>query len=259
MLDAGASVEIEVFFDLTFLFTLGGFVDGEFDVAVAVADDFTHEGGIFCGDILVVEGDEEVEAHDVLIELDPFVHHAEFDVADAVIDVFQADGFSFEFAGAWDEARHEDPVVIFSFDKGVDGVPVGEDGSGADDAVFIFEGLERVSRACAALEGGGVGLFSIVDPKGEYFYAIAVEVDVSGDVMIGAERGAEDKTNFILLEDIGGAVADTGLGSGVGDQFKSEGRLIKVSGLFGVAHIELDVIGAIDGKGILRGVCFGFG
>lgn len=31
MLDAGAVVEVDVFFDLGLFFTLGGFVDGHFD------------------------------------------------------------------------------------------------------------------------------------------------------------------------------------------------------------------------------------
>lgn len=47
MLDAGAVVEVDVFFDLGFLLAFGGFVDGHFDDFVGGGHDYALEGGEF--------------------------------------------------------------------------------------------------------------------------------------------------------------------------------------------------------------------
>ena len=64
----------------------------ELDAAGAVLHDLRHERGILGADVLVVEVDELVEAEHVLVELDPLVHLAFFDVADDVVDGGEADG-----------------------------------------------------------------------------------------------------------------------------------------------------------------------
>lgn len=93
MLDAwGVAVPVEVFLDLALASAGRGFVDGDFDEALAGAHDFGHEGGVFGGDVLVVEVLEHFEFHDVFIELHPVVHFAEFDVANEVVGVLEAAG-----------------------------------------------------------------------------------------------------------------------------------------------------------------------
>lgn len=93
VLDAwGVAVPVEVFLDLALAFAGCGFVDGDFDEALAAAHDFGHESGVFGRDVLVVEVFEHLEFHNVFIELHPVVHFAEFDVADEVVGVFQAAG-----------------------------------------------------------------------------------------------------------------------------------------------------------------------
>ena len=72
--------------------------------------------------------------------------------------------------------------------------------------------------------------------------------DVLGDLGVGAERGGEDEADFALLEDVGGAVAKAGLGAGVGDELHAEGGAVEVGGLAGVADVELDVVGAVEGE-----------
>ena len=44
-----------IFDGLRLFLAFGRFVDGEFDLAVAVLHHFEHEGGIFGGDVFVVE------------------------------------------------------------------------------------------------------------------------------------------------------------------------------------------------------------
>src|SRR5690606_4925285 len=56
-------IEIEVFLHLGFFLALGGFIDGEFDPAVAIAHDLAHQGGVFGGNVVVVKGEDVLEAH----------------------------------------------------------------------------------------------------------------------------------------------------------------------------------------------------
>ncbi len=62
MLDAGAVVEIDVFFDLRCLFAGGGLVDGHLDDFVGRGHDDGAEGGEFRAHVVVVDGPEAVEA-----------------------------------------------------------------------------------------------------------------------------------------------------------------------------------------------------
>ena len=80
--------------------------------------------------------------------------------------------------------------------------------------------------------------------------AVAVLVDVAGDVGVGAEGGGEDEADLALLEDVAGAVALPGFGAGVGDKRHAEGGAIEVGGLAGVAYVEFDVVGAFEGEEI---------
>jgi hypothetical protein len=72
--------------------------------------------------------------------------------------------------------------------------------------------------------------------------------DVAGDVGVGTQGGGEDEANLALLQDVGGAVAAAGFGAGVGDQLHAEGGAVEVGGLAGVADVELDVVGAVEGE-----------
>ena len=86
----GLIMPVEVFLDLALSDAVSGFVDRHLDQLIARGHDLRHQGRVFGGDVVVVEVLEEGEAHDVLVPLDPFVHAAFFDVADAVIEVHQS-------------------------------------------------------------------------------------------------------------------------------------------------------------------------
>ena len=109
-----------------------------------------------------------------------------------------------------------------------------------------FGGL--LDAAGAAAGGLEPGLAGVVDPEGYGVDAVAVLVDVAGDVGVGAEGGGEDEADFALLKDVAGAVALAGLGAGVGDEGHAEGGAVEVGGLAGVADVELDVVGALEGE-----------
>jgi len=257
VLDAGTLVEVEVLLDLGLAAAFGGLVDGELDVAVAVGHDLRHEGGVFGGDVVVVEVLVEAEAHDVGVEVDPLVHGVPADVADDVVDVEEADGTGDVVVRDGLVAGEEGSGVVGAVDEGVDGFAVGGDAGGGDAAVGVGEVGGVLDAAGAA--GGGLdpGLAGVVDPESDGVDAVAVGVDVAGDFAVGTEGSGEDEADFSLLEDVAGAVALAGLGAGVGDEGHAEGRTVEVGGLAGVADVELDVVGALEGEEV--SVCSGFG
>ena len=218
---------------------------GNFDVAVAVGHHLGHEGGVFGGDVVVVEVLVEAEAHDVGVEVDPLVHGVPAYVADHVVDVEEADGAGDVVVGDGAVAGEEGAVVVGAVDEGVDGVAVGGDAGGGDAAVGVGELGGLLDAAGAAAGGLEPGLAGVVDPEGYGADAVAVVVDVAGDLGVGAEGGGEDEADLALLEDVAGAVAMAGLGACVGDQRHAEGGAVEVGGLAGVADVELDVVGAL--------------
>ena len=145
-------------------------------------------------------------------------------------------------------AGEEGAGVVGAVDEGVDGVAVGGDAGGGDAAVGVGEFFGLLDAAGAAAGGFEPGLAGVVDPEGDGVDAVAVLVDVAGDVGVGAEGGGEDEADFALLEDVAGAVALAGLGAGVGDERHAKGGSVEVGGLAGVADVELDVVGAFEGE-----------
>ena len=86
VLSAGALVELEVLVDLGLAKALRRLVDRELDAAVPGGDDLRHQRGILGRDRLVGEVDHLHHPEDPLVEVDPFLHVAELDVADDVVD-----------------------------------------------------------------------------------------------------------------------------------------------------------------------------
>src|SRR5204863_466964 len=80
-----------VLVDLRLLLTLRRLVDGELDATISIRHHLRHQRRVLGRDRLVVERDDLREPEYVSIELDPLVHRAKLDVADAVVDVFEPD------------------------------------------------------------------------------------------------------------------------------------------------------------------------
>ena len=90
VLHAWATVEFQVLLDLRLSSSWRGFVDGELNTPTAILHDLRHERGIFCADGSIIEVDELCKAEHTLIESDPLVHFAQFDIAHNVVDGGQA-------------------------------------------------------------------------------------------------------------------------------------------------------------------------
>ena len=75
---------------------------------------------------------------------------------------------------------------------------------------------------------------------------------VVGDLAVRALRRREHEADLVLHEQVADAIAHARLGAAIRDELKAERALIEVRGLLGVADVELDVVGAVDRKGVVR-------
>ena len=184
VLHAGGEVVIEILLDLALLLAFGGFVDGELDAAVAVRHDLGHQRRVLGGDILVVEVQQLAEAHHLVIELDPVIHLAERHVADDVVDGGQAGGLRFlVLDGAI--GGGEDALIVVAVHEDVQGLAVGVNGRGAEDAEIILLFARRPGGFAAARGGLLPGLLHVVHFEGDDLDAVAVHHVMRGDVAAG--------------------------------------------------------------------------
>ena len=149
------------------------------------------------------------------------------------------------------EAGQEGAAIVAPLDESVDGVAVGGDGRDAHFAVLVAQGLRLAHAARAAAGGLAPGRFGIVHPQRDIAHAVAVQADVLGDGMIGRERRGEHQADLVLHQHVGSAVARAGLRAAIGRQAEAERGAVEVRGLARVAHVELDVIGAVERQEIL--------
>jgi hypothetical protein len=77
-----------------------------------------------------------------------------------------------------------------------------------------------------------------------------VLVHVGGGGVLGPDGGGQHQPDLVLLKQVAGRVPDPGFRAAVADQLKAEGAAVEVTGLLGVADVELDVVGAVDGEGV---------
>ena len=82
--------------------------------------------------------------------------------------------------------------------------------------------------------------------------AVAVAVDVLGDLPIGGEWRGEHQRDVVAPHDVRGAVADAGLQSRVGDGREAPERAVVGDRLASVADPELDVVDALERQEVLR-------
>ncbi len=211
VLHAGSVVEVQVLLDLRASFRLRRLVDRELDPPRAVADHLGHEGRVVGADVLVVEADDLLEAHHVLVELHPLVHLAFLDVADDVIDGNQAGSAEGALAVALGIDRlvagGEHALVVVAVDEGVRGVAVGLDGGVVVDAVLVLDALRRRDGDGAALAGLAPGEVDVVDLERDVLHAIAVQQQPAVVRVAGRQRRDDVEGDVALAEDVAGLLA----------------------------------------------------
>ena len=252
MLDAGALVEVDVLLDLGLLAAFSGLVDRELDAPVSIAHHLGHQGGIVGGNVLVVEGDQLGEAHDLGVELAPGVHLAPADVADHVVDVFEADGRCRALGVPCLVARQEHAVVGLSLHEDVDGVSIGLDAAEDHLAIAILAGV-RLECAHGAAGGGLLpALLRVVHPQGHGLHAVAVPIEVVVERTVRHERRGQDERDLVLAQHVADAVVATGFQPLVGERLIAPGVHVVVRALLGVADNQFDVVGAEEGQEVVR-------
>src|SRR5436305_11419897 len=140
VLDAGAAVEVEVLLDLALALALRRLVDRELELPRPVRHHLRHQRRILGLDLVVPEVDDVRHPEHTLIELDPVVHPAELDIADAMVDRDQADARArVPVARDGDVAGHVRALVAGPVDERVDRLAVGGDRRQLDRAVRILD------------------------------------------------------------------------------------------------------------------------
>jgi len=94
------------------------------------------------------------------------------------------------------------------------------------------------------------GLAGVIDPERDGPNAVAVQVDVRGNLGVRTQGRSKHKAHLALLKDVAGAVTATGFGARIGDQRHAEGGAIEVGCLAGIADIKLDMVGPLKRKEI---------
>jgi hypothetical protein len=258
VLNAGrVVVPVEVLLDLGLPAALSGLVEGHLDDAEAAGHDLGHEGRVLGRNVLVVEVLEQLEAHHVLVPLDPVVHLAQLDVADAVIDELQPAGVRAvvlvederPHRGVAGQKRPAGPealqvVLTAAGHEAVDGAAVGLDaGHDHDPVTGLVAQLDRLVGRLAAVgdrrlvRGDRVG-----NGEGQVLDAVAVSLHLAlGGVILVQARGQEHP-DVALGQQVGGFTAGAGGQVGVLDDIEPEAVGVEVGRLPGVADVEPNVI-----------------
>ena len=198
--------------------------------------------------------DELAEPEHVAVVGDELVHLAEPDVADAVVDLEEAQ----PFGGAGRlldlaEARREDAVVVAPIDERVDDLAVRVDRAPSERAVLVGSGFRVFEvRPRASRRGLAPGASDVVDGEGDVVHAVAVAADVVGDLAIRRERGREDERDVVAPHHVAGAVPDPGLQAGERDRGEAPQRAVVRRRLAGIADPELHVVDALERQEVLR-------
>ena len=161
---------------------MAGSLIGNLTLSVPSATTFDISARVLGRDVVAHELLHVREAHDLVVEADPLVHPAEFDVADAVVD-----GLEGAVGGRLDDrvgggvAGQVRAVVAGALDERVAGLAVGGDRGEDDRAVLVLDLVRLGERAGAVLDGVGVGGARVRDLDGEVDDAVAVLGHVLGE------------------------------------------------------------------------------
>ncbi len=141
-----------------------------------------------------------------------------------------------------DEAGHERAAIGGAFDERVHGVAVRADRRGDDAAMLVLRlrgvGDDRRATGARRLERRA----RVGHTQRDVGDAVAVAADEVGDRSIRSQRAREHHAHVALLEQVRGAVADSGLRPGVGRQRETERGHVEVCRLARVADVEVQMI-----------------
>ncbi len=147
-------MEFEELVDLRTLLAHGRLVERELDPMIAAAHHLAHERGVLGGDIVADELGHVHETHDPVVEADPFVHPAQFDVAHHVIESLEQVVRHIVPSAVGGRLHHVAGQiragVARAVDERVPRLPVRRDGCEPHRAVLVGDVVRLVEYRCAA-------------------------------------------------------------------------------------------------------------
>ncbi len=205
---------------------------------VAVGDDLAHQCGVVGGDVVADELRHVHEAHHPVVELDPVVHPAELDVADAVVDGLEQPLARRHRGLLGHVAGQVGAVVAGAVDQRVAGLAVRRDRRAPDRAVLVGDVVRLLEDGRALGPRVPDALVDVGDLEREVDHAVAVlavvvvQRAVRGDAAVDHEAGRAGLQHERLV------VAVAGLRARVRDEPHAERGLVEPRGLGGVADHE---------------------
>ena len=212
MLHAGAAVELQVLVDLRLLLALGGLVERELHPVVAARHHLAHQRRVLGGDVVADELGHVGEAHHPVVEGHPFVHVAEFHVADDVVERDERGlvCLGAGLAAARLVARQVDAVVAGPVHQRVRGVAVGLERGGAHRAAGVAHVVRLGDDRGARRAGMRHALVHVGHLERHVEHAVAVPAVVIGDRAVRADRAHHDEPDLARAEHVGVVVAVPG-------------------------------------------------
>jgi non-specific serine/threonine protein kinase len=224
VLHARAAVELQVLVDLRLLLADGGLVQRELHPVVPARHHLAHQRGVLGGDVLADELGQVGEAHHPVVEGHPFVHGAELDVADDVVERDER-GRLVDGAASCHVPRKVGAVVAGAVHQRVRGVTVGLDGRRAHRAVLVVDVVrlrhDRGARRARVRDA----LVHVGHLERHVEHAVAVPAVVVGDRAVRADRALDDEPDLPRRQHVRVMVAVPGLRPGVRLQPHAEGQL----------------------------------
>lgn len=225
---------------------------------VAVGDHLAHQCRVLGRDVVADELRHVHEAHDAVVPVDPVVHLAEFDVADAVVDglekplrrPFRAD----DAALARFVTGQVDAGVLRPVDQRVAGLAIGRDRGDAHGAVLVGD-VVRLLEDGGALRAGVLDApVDVGDLEREVDHAVAVAAVVVEQRGVGPDAAGDHEAGRARLQHERLALEVPGLGTGVRDEPHAERDLVEPRGLRGVARDEHHRVHRLHREGVGRRV-----
>ena len=167
-----------------------------------------------------------------------------------MVDVFKSDTVGVAATGERNESGHEHAPIIPALDQAVDRFAVGANSRDHHFAAFVGQRLWLVCRLSTTLDRQLERRARIIDPESDVLHAVAVFVDVSGNLAVGSQRRRQNDSDFILHYDVAGAIPRARLRPPVSYDFVPKNLSVELRGLLCVTDVKLDEIRSVDREGI---------
>jgi len=128
----------------------------------------------------------------------------------------------------------------------VDVVAVRGDRRPLDPAEVVLGPVRLADSTGSTLNRLPIGVRRVGHCQRRVLHTVAVGTREAGDLAVRAETARQDEANVVLLEDVRGAVPNTGFRPCVRGFRETEGVLVEEGGLLGIADVKLEVIPPVD-------------